>query len=109
MIFVRAVPKPIPEERPDGISFRVVVYLSVHFTDSVNLSATAWSGRSASPGVDEPYTGVSRQSLPKDATTASLSAKEFSETDHRPEAKTASLTPTLDGLENQTCPVEMTG
>ena len=78
-------------------------YYSVRSIYEMKPTGTiVWSGRSAFPGVAQaPYTGVSRQSLPKDATTTSSSAKESSGTDHRPEAG-ASLTPTLDGLEDQT-------
>lgn len=70
--------------------------------DMKAVGKVVWSGRTASPGVvKEPYTGVSRQSLPKDEPTASSSAKESSQTAHRPETE-VSPKPTLEGLEDQT-------
>ncbi len=66
------------------------------------VGKVVWSGRTASPGVvQEPYTGVSRQSLPKDEPTTSFSAKESSETARRQETE-VSPKPMLEGLENQT-------
>ncbi len=66
------------------------------------VGKVVWSGRTASPGVvQEPYTGVSRQSLPKDEPTTSFSAKEPPRTARRQET-VVSPKPMLEGLGDQT-------
>lgn len=70
--------------------------------DMKAVGKIVWSGRTASPGVEKnPYTGVSRQSLPKDVTTSSSSAEESARTDHGPGAN-APPAPALEGLADQT-------
>ncbi len=70
--------------------------------DMKAVGKIVWSGRTASPGVvQEPYTGVSRQSLPKDEPTTSFSVKELPRTARRRETE-VSPKPMLEGLDNQT-------